>query len=344
MLDAIVAVRREVIGRNLPHGSRVALLLRNSPHYVSWYYGVLAAGTVVVPLNPQERAAVLARQTGHSGAKLLVGDPEHPEWPALCAALAHLPVSILELPLIDGGAGPFRYGCAPEPAEKDSVAQEHESHDLATIMYTSGTTGSPKGVMLSSENLHSNAVAIIDYLSLAPTDHGLCVLPLQFSYGNSMLHSHLLCGAQLTLEENFAYPRMVLQRMHEKGITGFAGVPSTFALLLRHELQEFDLRRLRYVTQAGGAMAKAMIRRLRERMPNTKIYIMYGQTEATARVSYLPPQRLDEKLGSVGVPIAGVEIDVRQHGLSAGAWGSGRDLDSWPERHAWLLGKCNCNG
>jgi acyl-CoA synthetase (AMP-forming)/AMP-acid ligase II len=138
------------------------------------------------------------------------------------------------------------------------------------------------------------------------------VLPFQFSYGNSVLHTHLSVGAELLVEESLTYPHAVLQRMVDEKVTGFSGVPSTFVLLLsRCRLRDFDLSALRYVTQAGGPMRQSTIRELRDQLPAARLFIMYGQTEATARLSYLPPERLDDKLGSVGVAIPGVELAVR---------------------------------
>jgi long-chain acyl-CoA synthetase len=132
-----------------------------------------------------------------------------------------------------------------------------------------------------------------------------------------VLHSHLLAGAMLVLEDNLAYPHLTVQRLQDDAITGFAGVPSTFALLLgRCNFRDFDLSKLRYLTQAGGAMARPLIERLRAELPAVQLFIMYGQTEATARLTYLPPARLTAKLGSVGVPVPGVEIDVRLDGRS----------------------------
>src|SRR5690606_31313383 len=104
---------------------------------------------------------------------------------------------------------------------------------------------------------------------------------------------------------------MVLRRMQDEAVTGFSGVPSTFALLLgRCRLQDYDLSSVRYLTQAGGAMPRPMIERLRSQLPGARLFVMYGQTEATARLTYLDPELLERKLGSVGKPLAGVEIKV----------------------------------
>jgi acyl-CoA synthetase (AMP-forming)/AMP-acid ligase II len=246
-----------------------------------------------------------------------VADPEHPEWDALRAAVANLPVNLLKVGLSTGADALHSFIKAMDAASEDAPPPP-AADELAAIIYTSGTTGRPKGVMLSHGNLYSNARAIIEYLDLTARDRGLCVLPFHFSYGASVLHSHLLSGAFLALEDNFAFPQATLQRLQDEAITGFAGVPSTFALLLgRCRLNEFDLSRLRYITQAGGAMPRSLIERLREQTPGVRLFIMYGQTEATARLTYLPPEKLDEKAGSVGIAIPGVQIEVRDQGKPA---------------------------
>lgn len=291
------------------HGDRVALLFRNSPHYVAAYYGVLAAGCVVVPLNPHEHAQVLTRQMEHCQARLLLGDCAHPEWGPIAELARNSGVVAIEVAVDDDAGSLTRYLEQMGGAVASGAAPAGDA--LATIIYTSGTTGHPKGVMLSHRNLAANTASIVQYLALQPDDRGIAVLPFQFSYGNSVLHMHLAVGAELLLEDSIAYPHAVLQRMADQRVTGFSGVPSTFALLLsRCDLSAFDLSRLRYVTQAGGPMPRANIQGLRAKLPNAKLFIMYGQTEASARLSYLAPERLDDKLGSVGSAIPGVELAV----------------------------------
>lgn len=296
----------------LEPGDRVALLFRNSPEYVALLYGALAARLAVVPLNVQERAGVLAYQVAHSGARLLVGDPVHPEWGALQRALPDsVPVLAVPAQDVEASAGAFRAQLA---GGDDSVlaAPTVARDDLAILLYTSGTTGRPKGVMLSHGNLVANNKTIIDYLSLGPDDVGLTVMPFHFSYGNSVLHTHLGAGATLLLEDNLAFPLVVMKRLQNERVTGFSGVPSTFAILMsRTRIEDFDLRSLRYLTQAGGAMPRAAIERMRALVPNARFYVMYGQTEATARLTYLDPDRLDDKLGSIGKALDGIEIEVR---------------------------------
>ena len=297
---------------DLAPGDRVALLYRNCPEYVAWLYGALAARLAVVPLNVQERASVLAHQIAHSDARLLAGDPDHPEWQALQQSLPDT-VARLAVPAQDVAESAARFGaCLAAAGDRPLEAPAVSRDDLAILLYTSGTTGRPKGVMLSHGNLVANNTTIIDYLSLGPDDVGLTVMPFHFSYGNSVLHTHLGAGASLLLEDNLAFPLVVMQRLQDERVTGFSGVPSTFAILMsRTRIEDFDLRALRYLTQAGGAMPRASIERMRGLVPQARFFVMYGQTEATARLTYLDPDRLDDKLGSIGKALDGVEIEIR---------------------------------
>ena len=292
-------------------GDRVALLLRNSPQFAAAFYGVLRAGAAAVPLNVQERAGVLARQIEHCGARLVLADATHVEFAALRDALEGRDVTILPLELVDAANGCEAF-CASVGTQGSRSIPALSAESLACIIYTSGTTGRPKGVMLSHGNLASNARIIAGYLGIVPADKVMCPLPFHFSYGMSVLNSNLASGAHVALEDNLAFPQVLVKRLQDEGITGFAGVPATFALLLgRTQLADFDLSRIRYVTQAGGAMPRPQIQALRAALPQARLFIMYGQTEATARLTYLPPDELDEKLGSVGLPLPGVDIEIR---------------------------------
>jgi long-chain acyl-CoA synthetase len=310
----------------LEPGDRVALLLKNSPQYVAGLYGTLAARGVVVALNALERAEVLGRQIAHSGARFVLADPAHLEFEKLSSALATRQVHVLPVATPDSTEALAQF-VTDFPAT--ALEPEHaDPQDPALLIYTSGTTGRPKAVVLSHGNLASNARAIAAYLELGPADRAFCVLPFHFSYGNSVLTSHLTVGGSLIIEDNLAFPQRSLQRMSNLRATGFAGVPSTFTLLLtRASFSDYDFTTLRYATQAGGAMTRSAITRLRQELPSTRVFVMYGQTEATARISYLPPDRLDTKLGSVGLPVADTEIEVCDPGgapLPPGAVGEVR--------------------
>ncbi len=293
-------------------GERVALLIENSPEYVTAYYAVLQAGGVAVGLNTAQRGAEIVRNVAHCAASVLVAMPRHPALPVLladCPGLRRVVTLPDEGAVPAGASGWLDWLAAADDADRSAPV---ETRSAAAIIYTSGTTGDPRGVTLSHRNLVANTQSILGYLGLTEADRIVNVLPFYYSYGNSVLHTHLAAGGSLVLENSLTYPHLVVQTMARERATGFSGVPSTFALLLqRVALADYDLASLRYLTQAGGAMAPVLAQRLRAALPAVRLYVMYGQTEATARISYLPPERLDEKPGSVGVGIPGVSIEVR---------------------------------
>jgi len=184
----------------------------------------------------------------------------------------------------------------------------HDLHpDLALLLSTSGSTGSPKLVRLSHDNLIANARAIAAYLELRPSDRAATTLPLHYCYGLSVLHSHLSVGASLLLTDRSVLEPEFWQEFRDHGATSFAGVPHTFELLDRVGFADLDLPTLRYVTQAGGKLAPADVRRHAELglRRGYDLYVMYGQTEATARMAYLPPALAVQSPEAIGVPIPG---------------------------------------
>ncbi|MCP4764327.1 MAG: AMP-binding protein [archaeon] len=191
------------------------------------------------------------------------------------------------------------------------IKDVEEKKDVAVIIFTSGSTGIPKGVMQSHYAIAYNSKSIIKYLDLTSKDRMMVVLPFSYCFGTSLLHTHFRVGGQVVLNNLFMFPGKVLKEINEKECTGFAGVPSTYQILLRRSaLIKMVFPTLRLVQQAGGKLSKKFISELREALPTTKIFIMYGQTEATARLSYLPPEFLDTKLGSIGKGIPGTKLEV----------------------------------
>ena len=187
-------------------------------------------------------------------------------------------------------------------------ASAHELHpDLALLLSTSGSTGSPKLVRLSRTNLESNAAAIAGYLELSPWDRALTSLPLHYCYGLSVLHSHLHVGAAVALTDTSVVDRCFWQRFEQVGATGLAGVPHTFDLLDRVGFEQMELPTLRYVTQAGGRLAPEKVQHhaALAAQRGRRFFVMYGQTEATARMAYLPPEQAQHHPGAIGVPIPG---------------------------------------
>ena len=187
-------------------------------------------------------------------------------------------------------------------------ASAHELHpDLVLLLTTSGSTGSPRLVRLSHENVASNAVAIADYLALGPSDRGVLNLPLHYCYGLSVLNSHLTVGAGVVITELSVVDECFWTLMERHGVTGLAGVPHTFDLLDASGFADRELSRLRYVTQAGGKLAPERVTQYLQQGQHRgwDFLVMYGQTEATARMAYLPTELAERHPSAIGVAIPG---------------------------------------
>lgn len=189
----------------------------------------------------------------------------------------------------------------------------HELHpELALLLSTSGSTGSPKLVRLSAENLQSNAAAIAGYLGIRDADRAVTSLPLHYCYGLSVVNSNLLRGAGLLLTGDSVVDESFWTRVREWRATSLHGVPYTFDLLDAIGFERMDLPSLRYVTQAGGRLAPDRVRayaNLADRR-GWRLFVMYGQTEATARMAYLPPELAASQPAAVGVPIEGGSFEL----------------------------------
>ncbi|MGV0792747.1 AMP-binding protein [Mycolicibacterium sp. XJ1819] len=198
------------------------------------------------------------------------------------------------------------------------VHRRHHHHDrrlhpeLALLLSTSGTTGSPKLVRLSRANLLANAAAIAEYLDITETDRAATTLPLSYCYGLSVIHSHLLVGAGLILTDHSVVDGEFWELFRRHRGTSFAGVPYTFDLLERIGFDDMDLPHLRYVTQAGGRMPPERVRRFAEtgRRRGFELFVMYGATEATARMAYLPPELALSRPNAIGRPIPGGSFSI----------------------------------
>jgi acyl-CoA synthetase (AMP-forming)/AMP-acid ligase II len=187
-------------------------------------------------------------------------------------------------------------------------SSRHTFHpELALLASTSGSTGSPKLVRLSYDNLRSNASAIAEYLRLDPHDRAATTLPLQYCYGLSVVNSHLVAGASILLTERSVTEEEFWQDAADHRITSFAGVPHTFEMLEAGRFAEWALPSLRYLTQAGGRLAPEVVRRFARLGEDRgfQLFVMYGQTEATARMAYLPPDLIEKSASAIGRTIPG---------------------------------------
>ncbi|MBK8167024.1 MAG: acyl--CoA ligase [bacterium] len=300
------------------HGDRVALLLENSREYVTAYFGILRAGACCVALNHANGGQTQLELLRDSGAVALWSRDRHVPDPACyVAACPALRLVVLEgtAPVCASATGAtFVSAGNALAAAPVTDAGTVGPDDLALILYTSGSTGAPRGVMLSHGNLVANTHQILAYLRLRSDDSVCCILPFHYSFGNSLLLTHVRCGGRVVVDNRFAFPQQVLATLADERCTGFSGVPSHYAILCART--DFLLRRhehLRYLTQAGGAMSPELARMIREALPaRIDVHVMYGQTEASARLASVPPDRLRDKYGSIGLAIPGVTLTVRR--------------------------------
>jgi acyl-CoA synthetase (AMP-forming)/AMP-acid ligase II len=312
---AVNRLANRLIEFKLKPGDRVGLLLESSINYIIAYFAILKAGGSVVGLNSQGTirdfrnilgdcevsALILSKNLGHV-VKEIYQDIPSMKFIVSDGSYEHYPKDIekqfwLDIQLTGDASRPY-------------IAQKEE--DIAQIIYTSGTTGKPKGVTLSHKNLNANTTSIVKYLELKPEDRVMAILPFYYSYGNSLLLTHMYCGGSVVIDNRFAYPNVILEIMSQERVTGFSGVPSTFAILMhKSNIRNYRFDHLRYITQAGGPMTPALTQKIMEALPHLKIFIMYGQTEASARLSYLEPDKLLEKIGSIGKAIPGVQLTVK---------------------------------
>lgn len=297
-------------------GDRVGLLLDNSFDYIVAHFGALSAGAVEVSLNTDLKAPDLKALLADCEAVALVAGRKYAkQCVAILGELPELRLLATDSPADQLGATPpgllVRPLHPPPDAAAGSVPPDRSDLDLASIVYTSGSTGRPKGVMLSHRNLVSNMRSIVEYLGLRPDDRMLVVLPFHYIYGRSLLYTHFLSGGSIVIDNRFAFPVAVLKTMAEQQVTCFAGVPSTFSILLRKtDVAKRKFPHLRLITQAGGPMAPALQKEVVEAFRPAKLCLMYGSTEAAPRITYLDPGLLPKKWGSIGRAIPGVEVII----------------------------------
>lgn len=307
-----------LVASGVRRGDRVVLALENSRLWVSAFFGILEAGAVVVPLPADEKNDRLFYAVQDCSPAACILDEAGAR---ALSATGNPPGRILVDyprggPIVDNTID-LRAAMPQAPCEPPQVRAIDV--DLAAIIYTSGSTGVPRGVMLSHSNLTANAHSIVQYLRLTSSDRVMVVLPFHYVYGLSLLTTHVAAGGSLAIDNRFAFPNAVLKTMQRFEVTGFAGVPSTFALLLhRSAIRNMEFPSLRYVTQAGGPMPPALLQQWLALMPQVPFYVMYGATEASARLAYLEPGELPTRLGSIGKAIPNVELDlIKEDGESA---------------------------
>ena len=313
--DAISYAASGLVGLGLAKGDRVAVYLPKTAETIASFFGTALAGGVFVPVNPVLKAQQVAHILRDSGARVLITSSGR--LAGLAGALAAAP-ELQWIVLTDSATPPVEPAGRPRHltwAEMTAISTSNATAchrtidgDLAAIFYTSGSTGLPKGVMLSHRNLVAGAVSVASYLGNHPGDRILSVLPLSFDAGFSQLTTGFLSGAEVTLLD-YLLARDVVRTVTEHGITGITGVPPLWAQLADLDWPAGAGSSMRYFATTGGVMPRTVLGKLRLAMPTASPYLMYGLTEAF-RSTYLPPSEVDRRPDSIGKAIPNAEILV----------------------------------
>lgn len=334
LLNGVIALSEFLKNSKIPVGSCVGILFENSIEYIQSFFAITAADMIPVPLDTSlkpDKFKFILEDCGAKGLIIQKKYTRHIDQFIDSDSTVNLIVSDRKMDLSSKGR---QTKLLSEILENSKSKIDFESfisdidsrlpssdlthtaigdtpHELAAIFYTSGSTGAPKGVMLSHRNLISNTLATVEYLKLTADDSIIVILPFYYIYGNSLLLTHFLCGGRVVIDNRFAFHQVVLETMVKEKVTGFSGVPSNFMILLSNpNFCSEKFPDLRYLTQAGGAMAPEVIRKVINVFPDKQIFIMYGQTEASPRVTYLPTEKLQENIGSIGIPVPGITIEI----------------------------------
>jgi acyl-CoA synthetase (AMP-forming)/AMP-acid ligase II len=289
----ILGFAQGFLASGLQPGDRILIACSLTPASTLAYLGAMYAG--IVPVLVEERLL------GTSGDALLSRAQAKAVWGtnvrgfdwAKQKHIRHLDVSVevtthVELP---------PHAC--------------DENDLAALMPTSGSTGLPHLVMVTHGNLRSNTEAIIRSQNLCADERAMLIMPISYCFGASVMHTHLYQGGAVVYDSRFMFPDKVLHAINAYKCTTFAGVPIIYNILLRRSnLKSIPLPSLRRFLQAGGSLAPNSVCEMRPIVPSADFYVMYGQTEATARISCLPAKELQNKLGSAGLPLDNLQVRI----------------------------------
>ena len=287
-----ILMKSETLGKNLKSRSLIFVLAENHIEFFTSYISFFRKGLVQMLLNPKISTILLnefiktympnyiflpnSRKNDLKSCEVLIEFDDH---------------KILEL-------------------NKDNSYSLNK--DLILLLSTSGSTGSKKFVRISYENIYHNTKNIVDFLKIGENHKTITTMPPFYTYGLSVINTHLFAGASILVTNIRAIERTFWKLMKDQKVCSFAGVPYFYEVLNKIKFNEFDLPDLKYFTQAGGALRKDLIEYFVAYSEKNKkeFVIMYGQTEATARITYLPYKMLRKKIGSVGIPITGGKIHL----------------------------------
>jgi acyl-CoA synthetase (AMP-forming)/AMP-acid ligase II len=306
-----VAARLQKLG--IGPGARVAVLYENALPAVVFFWGILGAGAQVVDvpsLAGVDTAQEILAECKPSAVALSARQHER-----LVRAKAK---SVPGIVLMNTAPPATLEGCTYYSLDEIIASESADARlprvdetSVALIVYTSGTTGRPRGVMLSHRNLLTNIKSANSRVGLTSDDSILVVVPLHFIHGRMQLLTHAMIGGTIVFSEGFHFPQRVVQELEQHGVTGFSGTPYHFYTLLdRTSIASCTLPALRYVLVTGGAMHPEGLRRLAEALPGIEIHVAYGQTEASPRITYLGPLEVLGSPESSGRPLPGVLVEI----------------------------------
>jgi acyl-CoA synthetase (AMP-forming)/AMP-acid ligase II len=286
------------LNKNVGENQNIILISPNSVFFITAYLGIIKSGNICVPLN---------FDIEQNNLDYILNTSEN----TIIFVTKRLKSKLnfnSEIHLIDEDKSKLLI----DNRKLSKINSIFDKNRVAEIIFTSGSTGRPKGVMITHQNIISNTNSINYYLKLSSKDIISVVLPFYYCYGLSLLHTHLKVGGSIVLNNSFIFLGTVINDLKNYKCTGFSGVPSHFQILLKKSqtFKTTEFPDLRYVTQAGGKLHTIFIDEFIAAFPKIDFYVMYGQTEATARLSYLPPSLIKTKTDSVGRAIPSVKLKI----------------------------------
>jgi acyl-CoA synthetase (AMP-forming)/AMP-acid ligase II len=318
--EAANGVAASLLELGIQKNDPVVLLFKNGFEYIACYYGILKAGGCVVPINTGFPAPDIAAFVELVQPHTIIAEFSLLSRLRECKETTSFLITQKKGEIPDG----IKHACKNPASNLNDILSRPclknptltiAADSCASIIFTSGSTGKPKGAMLSHKNIVANTRSICQYLSITHRDIQMVVLPFTYVMGKSLLNTHIAAGARVVINNQFAFTAAVLRQIEKEKVTSFSGVPSTYAQLVnKSPLADYKERLpfLRYCSQAGGHMARPVKVLLQKLLPaHTDIVVMYGATEASARLTYLNPHNFNQKIDSVGKAIPGVTISIR---------------------------------
>lgn len=277
----------KTVAKALKDRDLIFIICRNDYVAVVFYLAALNVGAVPLIINA-------------NSAHKHIEDLTHAYLPNLVLSCESLPSGMEGFSQVSNHDGYVFY-------RNDHRSKINLHKDLAFLAATSGSTGDPKLVRMTAENLKSNAAAIVQYLDISAEDRAITSLPIHYSYGLSVINSHLMAGASIVLSNHSIMEKEFWQQIGEHNVTSFAGVPFHFEMMLRLGLKRMKLQGIKKITQAGGKLGPEHVKAVSEYCAekNIRFWVMYGQTEASPRISYVPPHEAVQRPGSIGIAIPG---------------------------------------